>query len=122
MDIVKDFNNLEGWINYRLSYSDGSSGIEQFSFKNLSNFKYYLGELFKKGLKEEYDYEDITLIGIHIQDEDNKFHVHMSEDMFIACCHNEIDSNLIDKNYTKKLSVINKRIEEAKGILDSITK
>ena len=120
MDIVKDFSNLKGWITYTLCYDDGSSSIEQFTFEDFYNFRYYLGEFFKKKLKKEYNYDDIVLEEIHIQDKENKFNIHMNDTIFTARCYNEINSELIDKNYIKKLNNIKENIDKAKTYLDSI--
>lgn len=118
MDIIKNFDNIIGWIDYKLTYEDGSNNIEQFKFKDFWKFRYYLGEHFKQDLKNDYDYDDILLIAIHIQDKDNNFHIHMNEDALTACCHNEIDSKLIDENYIKQLEAIKNDINTAKNILD----
>lgn len=120
MNIIKSFDDLKGWINYRLNYSDGSNGIEQFSFKDFWGLRYHLGEKFLKELKEEYEYDDITLVEIHIQDKDNKFHVHIDEDTFEGCCHNEIDDALIEKNFTKQMANIKETVKRAKDLLDAV--
>jgi hypothetical protein len=122
MDIIKDFNNLKGWITYNLLYDDRSESIEQFEFENLRDLEHILSERFKKNLKSESNYDDIELIEIHIQDEDNKFHVHMDENNLTGCCHNEIGSDLIDKNYIRQLDKIKNDIERAKNILNNISK
>ena len=120
MDIVKNFTKLEGWFYYQLSYSDGSECFEQFFFKDFWKFRYYSNESFFKKLKEEYDYDSITLVEVHIQSEDNKFHIHMTEDTFKGCCHNEVDDSLIDKNYINQIDIMKNRVKSATEILNTI--
>lgn len=121
MDIIKDFKQLRGWFSYQLSYSDGSEGgVEQYGFKDFWQFRYHTSETFLKRLKEEYDYEDITLVEVHIQSEDNNFHVHMADGVFQGCCHNEVDSDLIDKNYIRQMDTIKNKVKRANDILESI--
>ena len=122
MDIVKDFNKMEGWFSYQLSYSDRSEGIEQFVFRDFWQFRYHTSETFFKQLKKEYDYDDILLVEVHIQSEDNKFHVYMANGVFQGCCHNEIGDDLIDKNYIKQIDIMKNKVKNATNMLNTIMK
>lgn len=120
MDITNNFNDLKGWINYCLSYEDGSEGIEQFEFTDFWSFRHLLSKHFLDKLKNDYDYDDIVLKEVHFQDLNNKFHLHMTDGYMNACCHNEINSELIDKNYKKKLTLIKDQAEKTKSVLEQI--
>jgi len=120
MDIVKDYNELRGWFTYKSFYDDGSDSEEQFTFKDFYEFRYYSDKIFLSRLKIDNECKDITLTEVHIQSNDNKFHVHINEDVFQGCCHDEIDNDLIDRNYIKQMDNMKRTVKRASDILDSI--
>lgn len=123
MKVNTNITGLIGCVTYRLNYSDGSDGDDNFEFEDFFGLRYLLfSKQFFEKLKEEYDYDDITLTGIHIKDEDGKCRINLVEDSMTCDCINDIKEEDFDKQYDKHLGEIEGAVKNLVNFIDNISK